>query len=156
MQILHGPVITCLVNYFTSLYPAVQNTNALCTICELQQSGRLQQGTNNCPWSWASAHTGKWGQLTPLEKWMKKLKSENMQKRTVLYVCVILWEQSGQAGVENGAMQSIQNAPFRSQIFFDSGGKGALTPLTKILWTFLSVTYFRLIWASSEFCYGRN
>ena len=29
----------------------------------------------------------------------------------------------------------LQNAPFRSQIFksfFDSGGKGALTPLTKI------------------------
>jgi len=33
-----------------------------------------------------------------------------------------------------------QNAPFRSQIFkifFASGGKGALTPLTKILRTFL-------------------
>jgi len=28
---------------------------------------------------------GKWGQpTTPLEKWMKKLKSENMQKRTFL------------------------------------------------------------------------
>jgi len=34
----------------------------------------------------------------------------------------------------------LQNAPFRSQIFkifFASGGKGALTPLTKILRTFL-------------------
>ena len=47
-------------------------------------------------------------------------------------------QQSGQAGVENGAMLTtfiysdiLQNAPFRSQIFlifFASGGKGALTP----------------------------
>jgi len=39
-----------------------------------------------------------------LEKWIKKLKSENMQKTAVFYVFVIFWEQSGQAGVENGAM----------------------------------------------------
>jgi len=43
---------------------------------------------------WASAHRGKWGQLTPRKKMDEKLKSENMQKR----------EQSGQAGVENGAI----------------------------------------------------
>ena len=35
---------------------------------------------------------------------MKKIKSENMQKRAVFYVYVIFSEQSGQAGVENGAM----------------------------------------------------
>jgi len=61
-----------------------------------------------------------------------------MQKRAVFYVYVILCEQSGQAGVENGAMLTtylfryiLQNAPFSSQIFkifFASGGKGALTP----------------------------
>jgi len=34
----------------------------------------------------------------------EKLKSENMQKAAVFYVCVIFREQSGQAGVENGAM----------------------------------------------------
>ena len=34
----------------------------------------------------------------------------------------------------------LQNAPFRSQIFFASGGKGALTPLTKILRMFLDGT----------------
>jgi len=34
----------------------------------------------------------------------EKLKSENMQKRAVCYVYVKFWEQSGQAGVENGAM----------------------------------------------------
>jgi len=59
-------------------------------------------------------------------------------------------QQSGQAGVENGAMLTtfiysdiLQNAPFRSQIFlifFASGGKGALTPLTKILRTFLGLS----------------
>ena len=83
-----------------------------------------------------------------LEKWMKIKKREHA-KRAVFYVYVIFWEQSGQAGVENGAMLTtylfryiLQNAPFRSQIFFASGGKGALTPLTKILRTFLSV----LLW----------
>jgi len=63
----------------------------------------------------------------------------------------IFRQQSGQAGVENGAMLTtfylfgyrgglLQNVPFRSQIFKNflaSGGKGALTPLTKILRTFL-------------------
>jgi len=34
----------------------------------------------------------------------KKLKSENTQKRAVFHVYVILSEQSGQAGLENGAM----------------------------------------------------
>ena len=52
----------------------------------------------------ASALRGKWGQLSPLEKMDEKLKSEKMHKRSVFYVYVIFWEQSGQAGVENGAM----------------------------------------------------
>jgi len=43
------------------------------------------------------------GQLTPW-KMDEKLKSENMQKRAVFYVCVIFCEQSGQACVQNGAM----------------------------------------------------
>ena len=76
----------------------------------------------------------------------EKLKSENMQKRAVFYVNVIFWEQSGQADVENGAMLTtyysdiLQNAPFSRhifKIFFASGGKGALTPLIKILRKFL-------------------
>ena len=42
---------------------------------------------------WASAHRGKWGQLTHLEKWIKKIKSENMQKRAVfcVYVIFVVW-----------------------------------------------------------------
>jgi len=38
---------------------------------------------HHCPvqvGSWASAHKGKWGQLTPPGKMDEKLKSENMQK----------------------------------------------------------------------------
>ena len=38
---------------------------------------------------WASAHMGKWGQLTPLGKMDEKLKSENVQKIAVFYVYVI-------------------------------------------------------------------
>ena len=57
--------------------------------------------TYTMPSSWASAYRGKWGQLTPPE-----IKIENMQKRAVFYVIVyvIFGEQSGKAGVENGAM----------------------------------------------------
>ena len=43
------------------------------------------------PWSWASAHRGKWGQLTPHGKMDEKLKSENMQKKSsFLCLCYIL------------------------------------------------------------------
>jgi len=55
----------------------------------------------------------------------EKLQSKNMQKREHFSV--------------------LQNAPFRSQIFkifFASGGKGALTPLTKILRTFLTMSWY--------------
>jgi len=31
---------------------------------------------------WASAHRGKWGQLTPWKKMDEKLKNENMQKNS--------------------------------------------------------------------------
>ena len=55
--------------------------------------------------AWASAHRGKWGQLTPW-KMGEKLKCENMQKSS-FYVNVIFLEQSGQADVENGAMLTI-------------------------------------------------
>ena len=63
---------------------------------------------------------GQMGSADPLEKMDEKLKSENMQKEH---------------------FSGLQNAPFRSQIFknfFASGSKGALTPLTKILRTFLA------------------
>jgi len=56
-----------------------------------------------------------------------------------------------QADVENGAMLTTYLLTYTSEctifrsriftIFFASGGKGALTPLTKILRTFLSLSY---------------
>jgi len=52
----------------------------------------------------------------------EKLKSENMQKKQFF---VIFWQQSGEAGVEKGAMlitylfryTSESSLPFRSQMF---------------------------------------
>jgi len=44
------------------------------------------------------------GSADPSGKIDEKLKSENMQKKAVCYVYVIFREQSGQAGVDNGAM----------------------------------------------------
>jgi len=44
------------------------------------------------------------GSADPHGKMDEKLKSENVQKTAVFYVYVIFCEQSGQAGVENGAM----------------------------------------------------
>ena len=71
------------------------------------------------------------------------------KKRVVFYVYVIFCEQSGQAGVENGALHIysdvLQNAPFRNQIFtifFASGGQGALTHLNQNSAMFLNVAIF--------------
>ena len=49
-------------------------------------------------------HIGANGVSWPPGKMDEKLKSKNEQKRAVFYVYVIFWEQSGQAGVENGAI----------------------------------------------------
>jgi len=43
-------------------------------------------GTRRLAEAWASAHRGKWGQLTSPGKKDEKLKSENMQKRAVFYI----------------------------------------------------------------------
>ena len=48
-------------------------------------------------------HVGANGPADPPGKMDEKLASENMQKRAIFYVYVIFWEQSEQAGVENGA-----------------------------------------------------
>jgi len=45
--------------------------------------------------AWASAHRGKWGQLTPPGKMDEKLESENMQKRAVFYVYVYFESNHG-------------------------------------------------------------
>jgi len=84
---------------------------------------------------WASAHRGKWGQLTPSKNGWKIKQQKHAKKQfsewgwgwtdtsddwlvklmiiiiVIIidhwahnYVYVIFWEQSGQAGVENGSM----------------------------------------------------
>jgi len=67
----------------------------------------------------------------------EKLKSENMQKEQF---SEWVW---GRTALCRPHIYSdiLQNAPFCSQIFkifFASGGKGALTPVTKILRTILA------------------
>jgi len=40
--------------------------------------------------AWASAHRDKWGQLIPLEKWMKNKKAKTCKKSSFLCFCYIL------------------------------------------------------------------
>jgi len=69
-----------------------------------------------------------------------------MQKRAVFYVYVIFWEQSGQAGVENGAMLTAYLFRYTPECTISSSNfqnflrlrwQGGIDPLTKILRTFL-------------------
>ena len=87
------------------------------------------------------------GSADPPGKTDEKLKSENMQKNSsFLCLCYILRAIMAGSCRERRYAAILQNAPFRSQIFrifFASGGKGALTPLTKILLAFLLVPAHR-------------
>ena len=86
--------------------------------------------------TWAYAHRGKWGQLTPW-KMDEKLKSENIEKKQFSMFMLYFESYQGRQ-LQRTALcwphiysDILQNAPFRSQIFkifFASGGKGALTP----------------------------
>jgi len=63
----------------------------------------------------------------------EKLNSENMQKEQFFE-----WGWGERRYADHIFLDILQNAPFRSQIFkifFAPGGKGALTPLTKIMRT---------------------
>jgi len=109
------------------------------------------------------------GSADPPGKMDEKLKSENMQKEQ-FSMFVLYLESNQDRQVQRTALCSphidsdiLQNAPFRSQmfgIFFASVGKGALTPLTKILRTFLSLIkpqYTMLTThASRSTAYGRR
>jgi len=51
--------------------PALAAVSAPCCGASAAER-RLQHSVNiSCLSAWASAHRGKWDQLTPLEKWMK-------------------------------------------------------------------------------------
>jgi len=80
------------------------------------------------------------GSADPPGKMDEKLKSENMPKRAVFYVYVIIILRAIRPGRCRERRYAdhiffsyiLQNAPFRRQIFnifFASGGKGALTRL---------------------------
>ena len=97
----------------------------------VDRHGRPHIGANGLSWPpWRNA-------------WKNKKRKRAKKSSLGFYVYVIFWEQSGQEGVENGAMLTtylFRYTSFRSQIFkifFASSDKGALTPLTKILRTFL-------------------
>ena len=97
----------------------------------------------NCPW--ASAHRGKWGQLTPLEKMDEKLKSENMQKSSLL--------NGGGVGERRYADHIFIQIYFRMHHFvvkfsnfsLPQAARGGIDPLTKILRTLLQLPPFPLL-----------
>ena len=64
--------------------------------------------------AWATAHKGKWGQLTPLEKMDENYKAKTCKKSSFLCLRLFFGEQSEQAGVENGARLTT----YWSQIYF--------------------------------------
>jgi len=53
---------------------------------------------------WASAHMGKWGQMTHAGKMDEKLKAKTCKKEQFPMFMLYFESKSGQAGVENGAM----------------------------------------------------
>jgi len=82
-------------------------------------------------------HIGANGVSWPPWKNVRKIKKRKHAKRTVFYVYGI-FVRTALCWPNIIYWDILQNAPFRSQIFFVSGGKDALTPLTKILRTFVS------------------
>ena len=90
------------------------------------------------PGSWVSAYRGKWSQLTPWKNgW--KLQSESMPKKSSFpCLCYILKAIRASRCRERRCADHIFIPiyfimhHFVVKIFFASGGKGALTPLTKI------------------------
>jgi len=84
----------------------------------------------------ASAHRGKWSQLTPPGKIDEKLKSEDMQKSSFLNILTAI--RAGRCRERCYAdhifiqiyfrMHHFVNCSQILKIFFASGGKGALTP----------------------------
>jgi len=84
-------------------------------------------------------HIGANGVSWPPGKMDEKLKSENMQKRAVFYVCYILRAiRVGRCRERHYSYQIFIQIYFRThhfivvfKIFFASGSKGALTPQPK-------------------------
>ena len=60
--------------------PAASRCQALTATCRSESDLQLRRthARNFAVTAWASAHRGKWGQLTPWKQMDEKLKSENM------------------------------------------------------------------------------
>ena len=122
-------------------------------VCSQLQTQQISAHTASAAFntlSWASAHRGKWGQPIPWKNRRKIKKRKHARKSSFLYVYVIFWEQSGQTGVENGAMLTTYLFRYTSectisksdfQKFLRLRRQGGIDPanLTKILWTFLNI-----------------
>ena len=89
--------------------------------------------------TWASAHRGKWGLLTPSGKMDERLKRGNMQKSSFLCLYYILRViRAGRCRERRYAEYIFIQIYFRIhhfvvnyfKIFFASDGKGALSPST--------------------------
>ena len=104
---------------------------------------------------WASARRGKWGQLTPPEKWTKNKKAKNMHKKSsFLRLCYILRAiRAGRCRERRYADHIFIQMYFRMHHsvvqfskFLRLRRQGSIDPLTKILWTFLVGTVGNRSW----------
>jgi len=150
INIVAWPTTSCFADRYTDEPSCRQNSHAAILWVKLRNAAILYGTSLLQPmFTWASAHRGKWGQLTPLENGWKIKKRKHAKQSSFLYLCYILRAiRAGRCRERRYAdhifhSDILQNAPFRSEIFlifFASGGKRALTPLpTKILQTSLDV-----------------
>jgi len=111
------------------------NWVGLLQVSSIHIHGRPHRGANGVSWP-------------PWKNGWKIKKRKHAKKSSFLCLCYILIAIRAVRCRERRYADNIfysdilQNAPFRSQIFiifFASGSKGALTPLTKILRTFLFI-----------------
>jgi len=97
--------------------------------------------------AWASAHRGKWGQLTPLP-WKNgwKIKKRKYAKRAVFYVYILRAIIAGRCNerryadhmfIQIGLYFRMHHFVVKFSKFSSPGRQGSIDPLTKILQTFL-------------------
>ena len=123
-------------------------------LLEPDRFNRQWMSIGKCHWRPHSAHRGKWSQLTPWKNgW--KMKKRKHAKRAVFYVYIIFWEQSRQAGVENGAMLTTlfiqiyfktHHFVVKLSQFSSPQAARGIDPLTKILRTFLCNCIYSRAW----------
>ena len=101
---------------------------------------------------WASAHRGKWGQLTPLENGWKIKKRKHAKKSSFLNILRAI--KAGRCRERRYANHIFIQIYFRMHHFQNLlrlRRQGGIGPLTKILRTFLPTAAS----ASSENCWNR-